>query len=350
MTHTMISPRIRPLDTEAIAQARERQSQLTKPPGSLGRLEELSIQLAGILGYPLPDLRSKALIVMAADHGVAREGVSAYPAEVTPQMVLNFLGGGAAINVLARHAGAEVIVVDMGVAHEFGDQPGLLDRKIAPGTANLLEGPAMTREQAQASIEAGRQIAFDVAGRGIHLIGTGDMGIGNTTPSSAIGSALLRAPVPELVGRGTGIDDEGLQRKIAAIERALEVNIPDPSDPVDVLTKVGGFEIGGLTGVILGAAESGLPVVIDGFISGAAALLAGKLAPESVDYMIAAHQSAEFGHQHILQELGLEPLFQFEMRLGEGTGAALAMHAVEAAGLILGEMATFSEAEVSDRE
>ena len=244
----MISPRIRPLDTVAIAQARERQSQLTKPPGSLGRLEELSIQLAGILGYPLPDLRSKALIVMAADHGVAREGVSAYPAEVTPQMVLNFLGGGAAINVLARHAGAEVIVVDMGVAHEFGDQPGLLDRKIAPGTANLMEGPAMTREQAQASIEAGRQIAFDVAGRGIHLIGTGDMGIGNTTPSSAIGSALLRAPVPELVGRGTGIDDKGLQRKIAAIERALEVNIPDPSDPVDVLTKVGGFEIGGVDG------------------------------------------------------------------------------------------------------
>jgi len=315
----------------------------------LGRLEELSVQLAGIIGNAQPKIKEKAVIVMAADHGVAREGVSAYPPEVTPQMVLNFLRGGAAINVLSRQAGARIVVVDIGVAFDFQGVSGLLHRKISYGTQNLSRQAAMSLEQCEEAIQTGIDIVAFEKERGLDLVATGDMGIGNTTPSAAIVSVLCRVD-PELVtGRGTGVDDSGLQLKINAIRRGIDANDPDPHDPIDVLRKVGGFEIAGLVGVILGAANLKIPVVIDGFISGAAALVAGKLCPASTQYMIASHQSVEIGHQVLLRELGLKPLFNMDMRLGEGTGAVLAFHFVEAASRILSEMATFDEAGVSGK-
>jgi nicotinate-nucleotide--dimethylbenzimidazole phosphoribosyltransferase len=344
-------PVIPPLDWNAEAAARARQNMLTKPPGSLGRLEELSIQLAAITGQARPSMARKAVIVMAGDHGVAAEGVSAYPAEVTQQMVLNFLRGGAAINVLARHAGARVVVVDMGVAADIdvaGDAP-FYARKIAYGTQNMMRGPAMTRAQAEATIAEGMDVVGVEIANGLDLLATGDMGIGNTTPSAAIVAALTGQPAARVTGRGTGVDDAGLARKIAVIERALAVNQPNPDDPVDVLAKVGGLEIGGLAGVIIGAASRRVPVVLDGFISGAAALVAGRLAPEVKPYLIAAHQSVEIGHRVIMEDLGLRPLLDLDLRLGEGTGAALAFHLIEAAARILNEMATFAEAGVSDK-
>ncbi len=341
--------RIGPLDREMMAQARARQDTLTKPRGSLGRLEDLSVQVAGITGQLIPPMDHKAVLVMAGDHGVAREGVSAYPAEVTPQMVLNFLRGGAAINVLARQVGARVVVVDVGVAFDFEPSPGLLNYKVAHGTQNLAAGPAMTREQAIQSIEAGIRAVQHEMAHGLHLVATGDMGIGNTTPSSAITAAITGRPVAAVTGRGTGLSDEQLAAKVGVIERALAVNRPDPADPLDVLSKVGGFEIGGIAGVILGAAAHRLPVIIDGFISGAGALIAAGLCPRAADYMIAAHNSVEVGHRAILSHLAVEPIFDLNMRLGEGTGAALAMNVVEAAVRILKEMATFASAGVSDR-
>ncbi|MBM4425134.1 MAG: nicotinate-nucleotide--dimethylbenzimidazole phosphoribosyltransferase [Chloroflexi bacterium] len=346
-------PPIPPIDSAAQAAARARQDTLTKPPGSLGRLEELSIQLAGITGQPRPSLARKAVVVMAADHGVAAEGVSAYPSEVTPQMVLNFLRGGAAINVLARQAGARVVIVDMGVAADIPvgasrDLP-LQIRKVARGTQNMAHGPAMTRAQAESAINEGIDVAHSEIAKGLDLIATGDMGIGNTTPSAAIAAAITGQPAARVTGRGTGVDDAGLARKVAIIERALAVNTPDPKDALDVLSKVGGFEIAGLAGVIIGAAGKRAPVVIDGFISGAAALIAVGLAPEVKPYLIAAHQSVEIGHRVMLEHLGLRPLLDFDLRLGEGTGAALAFHLVEAAARLLDEMATFAEAGVSEK-
>jgi len=340
-------PTVPPLDLTSQSAARARQDTLTKPPGSLGRLEELSIQLAAITGQPRPSVARKAVIVMAGDHGVTAEAVSAYPAEVTPQMVLNFLHGGAAINVLARQAGARVIVVDIGVASDFTPQPGLEIRKVACGTRNMALGPAMTRAQAEEAITIGMRVVEAEIAKGLDLIATGDMGIGNTTSSAAIVAVLTGQPVARVTGRGTGVDDAGLSRKVAVIERALALNRPDPRDPLDVLSKVGGLEIAGLVGVILGAAAQRLPVVIDGFISGAAALVAVKLAPEVKPYLIAAHQSVEAGHRILLEHLGLRPLLDLDLRLGEGTGAALAFHLVEAAARILDEMATFGEAGVS---
>jgi nicotinate-nucleotide--dimethylbenzimidazole phosphoribosyltransferase len=337
------------LDEAAMAAGRARQDTLTKPPGSLGRLEELSIQLAGITGQPRPRVERKVVIVMAGDHGVTAESVSAYPAEVTPQMVLNFARGGAAINVLARQAGARVVVVDVGVAADLDPQPGLELCKVAPGTQNLALGPAMTYEQTVRAIEVGLEIVEAEVAKGLDLIATGDMGIGNTTPSAAIVAALTGRPVAQVTGRGTGLDDAGLARKVAVIERALAVNRPDPRDPFDVLMKVGGLEIAGLVGVILGAAAHRLPVVVDGFISGAAALVAAELAPAVKPFLIAAHRSVEVGHRVVLEHLGLRPLLDLDLRLGEGTGAVLALHLVEAAARILNEMATFAEAEVSDR-
>lgn len=347
---TLAFPPIPPLDLAAANAARERQNTLTKPPGSLGRLEELSIQLAAITGQSRPRTERKAVIVMAGDHGVAAEGVSAYPAEVTPQMVLNFLRGGAAINVLARLAKARVIVVDVGVAADLAQQPGLERRNVARGTQNMTLGPAMTRAQAETAVNAGLQVLEGEVAKGLDLLATGDMGIGNTTASAAIVAALTGCPAAEVTGRGTGVDDAGLAHKIAVIERALAVNRPDPRDPLEVLSKVGGLEIAGLVGVILGAAAHRVPTVIDGFISGAAALVAAGLAPEVKPYLIAAHQSVELGHRVILERLGLRPLLYLDLRLGEGTGAALAFHVVEAAARILNEMATFAEAGVSDVE
>lgn len=340
---------IPPLDETSMAAARGRQDILTKPQGSLGRLESLSIQLAGITGQPRPRVPRKAVIVMAGDHGVARNGVSAYPSEVTPQMVLNFLRGGAAINVLARQAGARVTVVDIGVAYDFAAAAGLVQRKVAPGTADFTRGPAMTAGQAEAAVQVGVDVVESEIAAGLDLVATGDMGIGNTTPSAAIVAALSGQSVASVTGRGTGVDEAGLARKIAAIETALAVNTPNPNDAFDVLCKVGGLEIAGLAGVIIGAAARRVPTVIDGFISGAAALIAVGLAPAARPYIIPSHRSVEIGHAVMFDLLGVRPLFDFDLRLGEGSGAVLAFHVVEAACRILDEMATFGEAGVSEK-
>lgn len=341
---------IQPLDAAAMDAARARQNRLTKPPGSLGRLEAISIQVAGITGQERPVIGDKVVITCAGDHGVVAQGVSAYPQEVTPQMVHNFLGGGAAINVLARHVGARVVVVDAGVAADFDPQPGLAVKKVAHGTADMTQGPAMSSEQTVQAIEAGIEVVRNEITRGATLIATGDMGIGNTTPSSAIVSAITGLPVAQVTGRGTGIDDARLAHKVAVIEKALAVNRPDPDDALDVLSKVGGFEIGAIAGVILGAVARRVPVVIDGFISTAGALIAGGLAPLACDYMIAAHDSVEIGHKAMLDHLCLVPCLDFDLRLGEGTGAALVLSVVEAACKILDEMATFESAGVSGAE
>lgn len=342
--------KIRPLDNKAMSEARSRQDMLTKPQGSLGRLEELSVQLAGIQGKPIPQIRHKAVITMAGDHGVVAEKIGNWPQEVTAQMVYNFLGGGAGINVLARQVGARIIVVDMGVATRLETNPQLLSIKIAPGTKNMSSGPAMTAEQAVKAVEAGIEIVTAEVAKGLDIVGTGDMGIGNTTASSAICAAITGKPVAEITGRGTGITDEQLAHKVAVIKRALAVNRPDPAQPLDVLAKVGGFEIAGLAGVMLAAAAHRVPVIIDGFISGAAALIATKLSPGLKDFLIAAHVSAEAGHPLLLEHLGLKPLLNLGLRLGEGTGAALGIFLAEAAAKILAEMSTFTEAGVSEKQ
>ena len=341
---------IEPAHSKAMEEARARQDQLTKPQGSLGKLEELSVKLAGIQGEGPLRIGHKAIITMAADHGVVAAGVSAYPQEVTVQMVYNFLRGGAGINVLARLVGARVIVVDMGVAARLEPHPQLISRKVAFGTRNMTTGPAMTYGEARRSIETGIAIVEDEIARGLDIVGTGDMGIGNTTASSAICAVMTGKPVAEVTGRGTGIDDKQLAHKTAVIQKALAVNHPDPRDPVDVLAKVGGFEIGGLVGVMLGAAAHRIPVMVDGFISGAAALIASALAPGLKDYLTAAHVSVEAGHRALLRHLGMEPLLDLGMRLGEGTGAALGIFFSEASVKILHEMATFAEAGVSEKE
>ncbi len=339
---------IKPLDSSAMAAAQSRQNSLTKPHGSLGRLEELSIQIAGIKGEATPKLEHKTIITMVADHGVAAETVSLYPQEVTRQMVLNFLKGGAAINVLAGQIGARVIVVDMGVKGGFQPLPGLLCKMIDFGTKNMTQGPAMTRQQAIDAIEAGIQVVEAELGKRLDIIGTGDMGIGNTTASSAIFAAISGRAAKKVTGRGTGIGDRQFAHKIKVIEKALSVNKPNSKDPIDVLAKVGGFEIGGLTGIILAGAAYRIPVVIDGFISGAAALIATGLSPQAKDYLIAAHLSAEAGHELLLQFLGLKPLLNLNMRLGEGTGAVMGIFLAEAAVRTLSQMATFTEAGVSE--
>lgn len=337
---------IRPINKDLMDLAQKRLDSLTKPLGSLGRLEELARQIVGITGKIRPEVKEKVIITMAGDHHVVEEGVSAYPQEVTPQMVLNFVGGGAGINVLARHVGAKIVVVDMGVTTDI-DNPKVINKKVGYGAANIAKGPAMTRAQAIKSIENGIGLVEAEIEGGADIIGTGDMGIGNTTPSSAIVAAITQTPVEKATGKGTGINDKIFENKIEVIERALSLNKPNTNDALDVLAKVGGFEIGGLTGVFLGAAANKKPVVIDGFISGAAALLAFKLKPEVRDYMIAAHQSVEAGHRIILEEIGLSPLLDLNMRLGEGTGAALGISVIEASVRILNEMATFEEASVS---
>ncbi len=290
---------------------------------------------------------------MAGDHGVVAEGVSAYPQEVTSQMVLNFLHGGAAINVLARHVGARVVVVDMGIAGRVAEgvsRPALIERRVASGTKNLAEGPAMTRAQAEESVQIGIEIALGEISKGADIIGTGDMGIGNTTPSAAIACALMNLPPEKIAGRGTGVDDEGLKRKISAIEKGLQVNKPNAKDGLDVLSKVGGFEIGGLSGVMIGAASKNTPVMVDGFISTAAAMIAVTIVPACKSYLISAHRSKENGHALMLEWLKLKPLLELDMRLGEGTGAALGISIAEAACKILSEMATFGEAGVSEKD
>jgi nicotinate-nucleotide--dimethylbenzimidazole phosphoribosyltransferase len=340
---------IKAIDRSLMEKTQARLDSLTKPLGSLGRLEELAKMVAGITGKEAPVLRNKVVFTFAGDHGVTAEGVSAYPKEVTPQMVYNFLRGGAGINVLARHVGARVVVADLGVAEDLSPNPLLIVKKVNYGTKNMVKGPAMSRAEAIRSIEAGIEIFEDEFKKGVDIAGTGDMGIGNTTSSSAITAVFTAHPVEDITGRGTGIDDKGLTNKVAIIKKALAVNKPDPNDAIDVLSKVGGFEIGGLAGVILAAASRKVPIVIDGFISGAAALVAFHIEPKTKDYMIASHCSVERGHRVILEHIGLKPILDLNLRLGEGTGAALGIGIVEAAVKILTEMATFKEASVSEK-
>jgi nicotinate-nucleotide--dimethylbenzimidazole phosphoribosyltransferase len=341
--------KITPLDSGAMNEAVRRQNSLTKPSGSLGVLEELSIRIAGITGDPRPKIEQKTVITMAGDHGVTELGVSAYPKEVSSQMVFNFLSGGAGINVLARHIGASVVVVDMGVACDLPDDPRLLNRKVGLGTKNMACESAMTRQEAIKSIETGIEIVEEEMKNGLDLVGTGDMGIGNTTSAAAIASVLTGISPFEATGRGTGIDNEAIERKVKAIENAISLNNPDPGDGIDVLSKVGGFEIGGIAGVILGAAAIKIPVVIDGYISGAAALISEQIAPQCRDYLFASHLSVEKGHKAVLNHLKLKPILDLNLRLGEGTGAVLAISIIDAACKVLDEMASFREAGVSEK-
>jgi nicotinate-nucleotide--dimethylbenzimidazole phosphoribosyltransferase len=337
-------------DEGAMVAARKRQNELTKPRGSLGALEELSVKIAGIRRSPLPSLENKVIVVMAADHGVVAEGVSAYPQEVTRQMVAIFVDGHAAINVLARHTGVRLVFVDMGIIGGFEPHPSLLCKMIDFGTKDMTKGSAMSRQQALGALEAGIEVVEAQVSQGLDIMGTGDMGIGNTTAASAIAAAITGRPAAELTGTGTGITKEQLSRKIELVNRALEVNKPSADDAIDVLAKVGGFEIGGISGAILAAAANHIPVVIDGFISGAAALIAVKLSPQVKDYLIASHLSAERGHRAMLDYMGLNPLLNLNMRLGEGTGAALGISLAEASVRVLKDMLTFGEAGVSDKD
>lgn len=340
--------RIKPVDERWYKIAQERLDNLTKPLNSLGRLEEFARRLVAIFEDKAPSINKKAIFTFAGDHGVTEEGISAYPKEVTPQMVFNFLRGGAGINVLARHAGAEVVVVDIGVDYDFGEIDGMISMKITKGTRNFTKGPAMTKDDAKRCIEVGVELANGYAKKGYKIFGTGEMGIGNTTPSSAIASVLTGKHVEEVTGRGTGISDETLKRKINVIKKGIEINRPDPNDPIDVLSKIGGAEIGGIAGLIIGAAANRIPVVIDGFISTAGALIAYCIEPKTKDYMFAAHNSVEIGHKAMLDKIGLRPILDLDLRLGEGTGAALAMLMIEAGLKIYKEMATFGEAGVSN--
>ena len=346
---------IEPLDRDAMDRAGQRLDRLTKPPGSLGRLETLAIQLAGIRGELVTAIERPAIAVFAGDHGITRQGVSPYPSEVTRQMVANFASGGAAINVLARAAGADLVVVDVGVA---GDPlaPAVLaagtrfvDARVAAGTRDCSQAPAMTEGEALAAIEAGRRIVGELDERGCDLLGVGEMGVGNTTASSAIVAALTGRPAIEVTGRGTGLDDEGVRHKAAVIDAALARHAPDPRRPLQVLTAVGGLEIAALVGAILAAASARIPVVLDGFITGAAALVASGLAPGFAPRLIASHRSSEPGHGIVLEALSLDPILDLGLRLGEGSGAALAIPVVAAAAAIVGGMATFEDAGVTDR-
>ena len=345
--------RIGPLNGAAMKEAKCHQDQLALPLGSLGRLHELCIHLAGITGNPRPEITNLAIVTMAADHGVTAQGVSLFPGEVTREMVANFARGGAAINVLARHVGARLTVVDMGVAGPLTELPikeddhiRLVYRRIADGTMDISQGPAMSKEEALRSLETGIRVFEEEMARGLDAIGTGDMGIGNTTPSSAMAAVLLKMDPADMVNRGTGIDDDTLKHKVEVVTKSLNVNQPDPDDPMDVLYKVGGFEIGGIAGVILAAGANRTPVVVDGFISTAAALLASRLNPEVKNYLFSGHRAAVKGHELMLNELGLKPMVDLEMRLGEGTGAAFGLSILAAASRIGREMLTFDEAKV----
>lgn len=347
-----LSSKITSINCKFIEQAQQRLDNLTKPQGSLGRLEEFARRVVAITENPMPQLDKKVIFTFAGDHGVADEGVSAFPKEVTRQMVFNFLNGGAGINVLARHAGAEVVVVDIGVDYDFvtlKNNPPVI-KKVVKGTNNIRKGPAMTREEALRCIDVGIELANEYAEKGYMIFGTGEMGIANTTPSSAIAAVLTGKPVEEVTGRGTGISDSVWENKVKVVKDAIAINKPDPSDPIDVLAKLGGAEIGGIAGLILGAGAHRIPVVIDGFISTAGALIAYAIEPKTKDYMFAAHNSQEIGHRAMLEKIGLKPILDLDLRLGEGTGAALAMLIIEAGLKIYKEMATFAEAGVSNKK
>ena len=343
---------IEPLNQEWLDKAEERTAKLVMPTRALGRLHDISERLCAIQKTMKPSLNRKAILVMAGDHGVVEEGVSAYPQEVTGAMVQTFLVGGAGINAIARHVSADVFVVDMGIKAELDDADGnrLISHKLAPGTANFARGPAMTRQEAEKSILHGFQEASRLYQNGIEILGTGDMGIGNTTPSAAIGTVICGAEPEKMVGRGTGVDTDGLARKQAAVARGIEINKPDSTDGLDVLAKVGGFEIGAIAGCVLSAGFHHRPIVIDGFISTAGALIAQVLCPSVTDYVFAGHRSEEIGHQTMLEYLKLNPILDLGMRLGEGTGGALAMSIMEGAVRVFKEVMTFDEAGIADKE
>ncbi len=347
---SQIISQIEPVDPAWLARAQERLDSLTKPPGSLGRLEELAARYVAIRRDLMPELQTKWVVVFAADHGVVAEGVSAYPQDVTYQMVYNFLRGGAAINVLARQSRARVEVVDIGVNHDFAEVQDLIARKVAYGSRNMAQEPAMSRDEALKALLVGVERAEAATAAGVDVIAAGDMGIGNTTAASALASVFTGRPVSAVTGRGTGIEDKVWQHKVAVINRALSLHRPDPADPLGALAAVGGLEIAGIAGLILGCAAARRPLLLDGFIATAGALVAAAMAPAATDYLIAAHRSVEPGHQTVLDYLKLKPLLNLNMRLGEGTGAALGMILLEAGVRIYREMATFAEAGVSEKE
>ena len=342
-----------PQDSEAREKAKARLEHLAIPYWALGDLMDLAIELAGMTGTICPSFDKKAVVTMAGDHGVTEEGVSKYPSEVTPQMVFNFVSGGAGINALARQAGADVFVVDMGVnanLSELAETGKLINKKVGFGTNNIARGPAMSVANARQAVEAGIEVANDLAGN-YKVIGTGDMGIGNTTPSTAIAAVFTGKPIEELTGRGTGLDDRQLAAKVEIVKRILDVNQPDSSSGIDVLAKVGGFEIGGIAGLIIGAAAHRIPVLVDGFISTAGAMIAYRIEPFVRDYLIFSHRSVEPGHKYMQDFLGCKkPLLDLNLRLGEGTGGALAMNIVEASAAVLKDVATFEEAAVSSSD
>lgn len=334
---------IHPVDRGEIDKAYARLDSLTKPRRSLGRLEDLAARYAAIRRNNRQESMRRKVVVFAGDHGVVAEGVSAYPQEVTGLMVRNFLAGGAAINVLARQAQATVAVVDVGMKDDLGELPGLIRGNVRRGTANMATEPAMTRDECVRAIELGLALAHQAAEEGVTLLATGEMGIGNTTPATALFAHWLSLPVSELVGPGTGLDREGVEKKAKVISRALKLHRVDMPDPVGVLAAVGGLEIAAIAGICLGAAARGLPVVVDGFISGAGALAALRLCPTVKDYLFFSHLSAEPGHACFMKQEGIEPVLDLGLRLGEGTGAALAMQVLGSAWAIYCEMATFAE-------
>jgi nicotinate-nucleotide--dimethylbenzimidazole phosphoribosyltransferase len=347
LEHTL--KKIRPLHPAVEIEAQRRLDSLTKPQGSLGKLEALARRIATIQGTVPATIGRKLLFVFAADHGITEEGVSAYPKEVTAQMTYNFLNGGAAVNVLARQYDIDVVIIDVGVDHDFPTLANLRALKVRHGTENFARGPAMTRAEALQALETGIRLAEEAAADHLFLLGGGEMGIGNTTSAAAICSVLTGAAARDVTGRGTGIDHEIWERKVAVIERGLKINQPNRDDPLDVLAKVGGFEIGALTGAMLGAAAYRIPMILDGYISTAAALLAARMNPDGREILIASHVSAEAGHRFMLDELGLVPLFDLGMRLGEGTAACIAMGLAEAAVKIMRDMATFESARVGGK-
>ncbi|MBW1806051.1 MAG: nicotinate-nucleotide--dimethylbenzimidazole phosphoribosyltransferase [Deltaproteobacteria bacterium] len=335
--------KIQPVSEDWITKAKERQDNLTKPRGSLGQLEEIAIRVSAIRKEGKPSISKKEVFVFVGDHDVVSEGVSAYPQEVTALMVRNFLAGGAGINVLARCAGADVSVIDIGMKEALEDADGLMERNVKRAAGNIARGPAMTLEEAEKAIAVGIEMADQAYARGTAMIATGEMGIGNTTPSSAVLSAILPAEVADVTGLGTGLDDEGVKQKIRIIEQALEKNREDLNDPISALAAVGGLEIAGICGLCLGGAARRMIVVVDGFISSAGALVAMRLNPTVKDYLFFSHQSREKGHRTFFEKEGLRPILDLNMRLGEGTGAALAMQIIENATKIHNEMATFQE-------
>jgi nicotinate-nucleotide--dimethylbenzimidazole phosphoribosyltransferase len=343
---TTLLARVVAPDPRTALGAQARLDRLTKPAGSLGRLEELAVRAAVITGSESPRIAAPVIFTLAGDHGVVAEGVSAYPQSVTAQMVENFLRGGAGVNVLARHVGARVVIADLGVAADLPAHPALVARKVGPGTANLARGPAMTRDQAVAAVASGAGLVEEAAP---DCVGTGEMGIGNTTSASALTAALTGADPRAVTGRGTGVDEAAWAHKVAIVRQGIATNRADPRDPLAVLAALGGFEIAGLVGVILAGAARRIPVVLDGFIATAAALVAVRLRPEAREYLLAAHRSTEPGHRVLLETLGLAPYLDLGMRLGEGTGAALGIGLLGAALACYAEMATFKEAGVSER-